>query len=508
MVRPSDGKTHYTERGGIPEIISRIIEADKMAADYLDCGRVRKEYGANLEGLKAVFRFVTEKIKYQKDRAGNEVIQLPSRLLKTGKGDCKSLSILIGAFLKCLGVPYFYRFSRQKGDKNYWHVYPVAVFGGQKIIMDAVIKEFNKEFPYYRKFDYPKTQISAVSGVWDVAANVLKPVPSPNYIDTVNFTDGEQRAILIYEQLNILSALEKDPSKRKAYESEKQNIKDALFVGLHTPGANKKIGSLEMVRGEIALAKKMNGARVRRKSAGIGEPIIPALNCLNETYARYEIPPPPALVDPVQWLGQRPGASDYYNDCIKFMGYREMLNDKLEKAASHLLYNYLPNNDHPQTVITKKVLHANAIDALADVTGADRDNLSLWIRNGILRETAKRGEAFQPEQVVNIIKASVRDGQIGVGGFPLAVVVGVLQIIGAAVGAAATIVSLLKQQDRQRLQSAAATIGLPNFGPLQSDYDGYFTDENGQPVTTNAGQPDFLKYALLGAGGYLLIKNL
>jgi len=55
------------------------------------------------------------------------------------------------------------------------------------------------------------------------------------------------------------------------------------------------------------------------------------------------------------------------------------------------------------------VLHVGAIDAISDISDISRNNLRLWLRNGVLRKNAEAGAgALQPESTIPALAQASR----------------------------------------------------------------------------------------------------
>ena len=123
-----------------------------------------KQFDKSKAGLRNLWSFVKYDIVYQVDPDGQQDILLPSALWERGYGDCKSKTVFICHVLKCLNIPFVIRFtSYTKGDLA--HVYPVAIFNNEEIIIDSVFDFFDREKTYIKKKDYDMTKISMISGI-------------------------------------------------------------------------------------------------------------------------------------------------------------------------------------------------------------------------------------------------------------------------------------------------------------------------------------------------------
>jgi hypothetical protein len=121
-----------------------------------------------LKTCAKVWHFVKYKIFYETDIPGTQQIQLPSALLKSKRGDCKSKTLLTIAILKNAlpSCKIFIRFvSYDRNDQTPTHVYCYVVTpGGKTILVDSVYFAFDKEKNYFYKKDFEIMEISTISG--------------------------------------------------------------------------------------------------------------------------------------------------------------------------------------------------------------------------------------------------------------------------------------------------------------------------------------------------------
>jgi hypothetical protein len=105
---------------------------------------------SDLETCKKIFDFLKNDVSYIAD--GNEqIIKLPSALLKTKVGDCKSYALFTASVLSNLGIEYNIVYASYNDNPIPHHVYVVTKKG---IIIDAVYGIFNKE--KQAKYKYKK----------------------------------------------------------------------------------------------------------------------------------------------------------------------------------------------------------------------------------------------------------------------------------------------------------------------------------------------------------------
>lgn len=141
-------------------IIQAVPKANQQVTKFA------KHFGRNSqrETCKAIFDFLKNEIKYVAD-GSEQVIKLPSALLSTKVGDCKSYSLLTSAILTNLGIPHHFVLTSYNGDPTPSHIY-VATDDG--CIIDAVWGIFDSEKkPFYKYEVKPNGQmkVKTLSGV-------------------------------------------------------------------------------------------------------------------------------------------------------------------------------------------------------------------------------------------------------------------------------------------------------------------------------------------------------
>lgn len=98
--------------------------------------------------------WIRENVKYQLDPFNEQNIQLPSSLLRTKKGDCKSLSLLFLSIIEAAGYNAGFRFASYKKNKPYTHVYNYICFSKNKFhTFDCCIKNLAEIQTYKEKKD-------------------------------------------------------------------------------------------------------------------------------------------------------------------------------------------------------------------------------------------------------------------------------------------------------------------------------------------------------------------
>lgn len=142
--------------GDTDDIIRVIMFADAQSAQYIRPTAARYLRGRNdRETLRNIYGFVKNNIRYRADRPGHEIVRGPAYLFDTGVGDCKSMSIAIGAMCRAMNIPYRYRFVSGRRGMNFHHVYVVATDrdANKDVALDAVYHDFDKQPPHVRRKD-------------------------------------------------------------------------------------------------------------------------------------------------------------------------------------------------------------------------------------------------------------------------------------------------------------------------------------------------------------------
>lgn len=113
------------------------------------------------ETCKKIFDYLKNNINYRAD-GPDQAVRLPSGLMRTLQGDCKSYSVFTSAILSNLGIPHSLVYaSYDPKDSTPSHIYVVTDKG---CIIDAVYGKFNAE----KKATYKKLKkmnISYIAGV-------------------------------------------------------------------------------------------------------------------------------------------------------------------------------------------------------------------------------------------------------------------------------------------------------------------------------------------------------
>jgi hypothetical protein len=156
------GTTQVVKRNANNSELQAAIEAviPQAVAQTKDmAGRYRGK--TETETCKKIFDYLKNQVRYKADGAEQQV-RLPSGLIRTLQGDCKSYAVFTSAILNNLKIPHSLVYtSYDEKDSTPTHIYVVTDKG---CIIDAVYGKFNAEKkPTYKKLK--PMNISYIAGV-------------------------------------------------------------------------------------------------------------------------------------------------------------------------------------------------------------------------------------------------------------------------------------------------------------------------------------------------------
>ena len=104
--------------------------------------------GANLQNDATLTgKWIRNNVKYKIDTFDNQNIKLPSALLKSNVGDCKSISLLFLSIMEAAGYNGGFRFAGYRG-KNFTHVYNFFENKNKLYTFDACIADLKEHNTY------------------------------------------------------------------------------------------------------------------------------------------------------------------------------------------------------------------------------------------------------------------------------------------------------------------------------------------------------------------------
>lgn len=143
----------------IRDLLEKLVpEATKQMKDFAPKFRGRTE----TETCHNIFNYIKNNFVYVADQE-EQIIKLPSALLRKKVGDCKSYSLFTASILSNLGIPYHFVYASYNDNPIPHHVY-VETENGCKI--DVVYGKFNQEKK--AKYKYKKNMnVRYMAGLGD-----------------------------------------------------------------------------------------------------------------------------------------------------------------------------------------------------------------------------------------------------------------------------------------------------------------------------------------------------
>ena len=343
------------------------------------------------------------------------------------------------------------------------------------------------------------------------------------YVPMSNLTSGEFRLHLIYKELNAMELMY--PESRDLIRKAKSLIDNAIWRGLHKGGHKAvSVGSLhspllQSVARSIYTLKDRRTPAMRQFSSRpsafhIGEPIIPQ---------RQGCTPPPFsqatgnFETPMQWINYWNSTHQSTINQCKFEG---LVNEHLEKASPHVLYEFLPEivhpNQAPNLVATKYFFQNSTVTDLNDVGKVwKRSDLVEWVRLGVKLSNAKNGAGLltPKESILALIEnpdvPGVNSPRVG---FPI---LAIIAAIVAAIPAITGMIVAIKASNRGNDDAALRMVEFMNTGriasrgssPNTTDWGGGYNLPPGANTETDPLTNSNIPLLLAAAAGIYLITQ-
>jgi hypothetical protein len=546
-----DGVHEVKHRDGDTwDIVKVIFDADTKLGKYM-C-EFANQFESSYAGLYDLWSWVHKNIKYVPDKPGHEKVKDPRVTWSDGNGDCKSFSLFIASVLRCLGIRYKYRFASYDGAKDPTHVYVIASIDKKEIILDAVHDKFDDEAGYSKKWDKMQTRISYLHGLQTPAVRTTKAIPTrfqriadaPKQIapkiniNLKNLSEGQLTLELLDDQIRILIAHYGDPdgilqkARNIIFQAKRGHFhyNNTLPTGYIDPRLNDLIRQIK----QAATKTRISGTPYHIGDQEYKRPAAYPKNCndmkqtaeYKELYAEYSY----LMKIPFGNGGtfNNNGRSrDFYenkrygelykyfkafqddlNSCTLSQEFANLLTNRIDKSAHHMLYEFVTNpNNQPNAVGTKTILHKVGISAMSELAYIDRNNVRIMAENGIMRTNSgiKDINDITPAATLDILKdAHLYDSPAArIGVFPLALVTGIILAIGGAITAAAQLQQAMNERKRIEFSSKVNGFGTPTYSPDPLDW------ESKNDTTSVFGSVSkVLPYALLGGAALLIIPPL
>lgn len=339
------------------------------------------------------------------------------------------------------------------------------------------------------------TRISMIHGIKQQSYPTVTAQPFYNY---AQMTSGELNLNLIKEQLNILSSAHPESKYLPSWQKGIDLINDTIYKGVHG------LGSISLFTGifdsnlfPVAQAIRRAEKRISPASTllatdhrnSVISGIDPALQLedFNVVCGKY-------LIDTTGQYGQQGSKVDYvkYNDCVKLVSDqnsdKQMLNDKFEDSAHYILYEFISDQqikDFSQidlSFVKKIFLHKSVTDGVSKRTLIDRDNLQMWLRNGVMRNNAQSKDldftALSPEDTIKVLSLNPTAGQydeiknkLGLFGLDdFVVLVAIALIIAVSGGVAIDLIRTCQGKDPAVFKDVAGMLNVATSAAQGKDF--------------------------------------
>lgn len=125
-------------KAGVDETVKRIaglVRSDLLRPELrLLASRILSSAGipskAHLSEARALYSWVVDHIRYQKDTLGVETVQSPLSTVRIGAGDCDDMSALYAGLVSAVGLPYRFRVVGYFAD-DLSHIWPEVLVAGK-----------------------------------------------------------------------------------------------------------------------------------------------------------------------------------------------------------------------------------------------------------------------------------------------------------------------------------------------------------------------------------------
>ena len=188
------------------KVVWRYLEDTEKIAQYL-------EGNNTLETSSNIWNFLYHHIQYRLDKRGLEQLRRPARSWADRKDgiDCDCFSIFISSILTNLKIPHSFRITKYGGD-HFQHVYVVASYNKEILIIDPVLSNFDYEKPFSEYKDFPMNlngiDVAVLSGHNDSLSEALLGAPDFEYLGD---TEEKQLDALYNYLVTTRSALTENP---------------------------------------------------------------------------------------------------------------------------------------------------------------------------------------------------------------------------------------------------------------------------------------------------------
>lgn len=124
------------------DTIKTMRQVCKMSSKHPYFQNFVNRYNLTENDLPKLYKVLYNFLDFERDSKDAQVIKTASRTLTDRQGNCVDFSVLTGAFLINMGIPFSFRMVSFDGSENFSHIYTVLEDGTP---FDLVIgKEFDE----------------------------------------------------------------------------------------------------------------------------------------------------------------------------------------------------------------------------------------------------------------------------------------------------------------------------------------------------------------------------
>jgi|GEM_PF-6602564 len=506
-ITPSNRKYHFKKRNyNTDDIVKLVLWGDKRVKH--DTEEFAKAIPPSKEGMRMLFDFIVEHIKYKQDPKGSQWVRSPARTWddRLQGSDCKSWTLLTTSVLQNLGLSYIIRFTAYKLPlfgtlPKPTHVYPIAILPtGEQVIIDPVwhVQEgglFNTEKPYKHKVDYKmKKGLAFLSGT-EEQENIIEAIEMidrsipDSYLedDVTQKTEGELQRFLMAQRFSIAAQQVENYSFR-------QNL---LFAaGVVRAGSTAKVASISGGLQRPVLRFLEQTARMNRQA------IVPPKLLLysDQELAGFFKNIGKGIKNAFKQVGK--GVKDAVNSVGKFFkqAWAKLMNwifkSGLVNSGPYFLFSFIKKEQLHKLggEVNRRVQAQGKTLGWLRKLGLKSSNIEAAIKNGIIKSM---GAA--PEKILND-KARAQIAGEGIHG---ALVAAIFKAIGWLIQTIKKIVALFKKGNDKPVvseENASDLDMLGNIGEnIAQDSPGYSGDGYEKTTANQSAQ---------GGGGMLFLLGL
>ncbi len=477
--KPDFKKSIKHKNGNTQNIIDVLLDAYKYnnyqgAREMKEVANALRE-STPLETLRNVWNFVHSEIKYKADEPGNEVIKNPAVLAYYGVGDCKSFSLMIASILHNYDdIGFSFRFVKYEGQSNYSHVYIVAKIKSRRsiVIMDATYTDFDLEASgVVQKKDYEMTMISHIYGPNNKNRNSIHQAyndsplvaVSPVIEDISKYTQGQLKLQLIKNNLIIQENYYGDPNKviakaKSLIDSALKDLANFQVIGAVDSIHNGILANIEAAKVRhikqvvnVEQLLPVSGISGKDRWSGLMKP-EDLKKCIDQFKPETANSWHRGFHDYVQYYDSATKEASFYKisddkfkECLDLKKQGEWSRNNIfeklnfKKGAITMLYEFIKIYKGSRQLNskgdTKSIIHQSFVDAFGYVSGLDRDNVSLYVKNGISYTSAlNKLPDISPEYAIQTLAEGYQHkGQPGIN--ELATTIAIITAISSGIAA-------------------------------------------------------------------------